>query len=1181
MRPACVLVMKLLSDVSLDAPARSRAWLPWGMGLAFGLALAAIVLIAIASYGALSGSQAASARAAQTMETLERLQTLMSGLKDAETGQRGFLLTNAEDYLEPYVSGRSAHARREQRLLTLLADNPRQLARMSQLAALVPMRFAELEQAIERQRNGDHDGAMEMLRNNRGKQTMDKIREVVTSMINDEQAALTQRQAAWDASARQAKLVVGGGAALLLVLTLAATLVAARGHRQREDELWQRTALTALARRLQGEQRLEALSEQVLGFLARTLGAAAAALYGRESDGSLQRLAALGTAADALPPRIEPGDGLLAQAAAENRSRHLRSVPAGHLPVASALGRSTPLELLIMPASHEGTVQAVLELGFLRPVDATERRLLERAAETLAAALESARDRSRLEQLLEETRRQAEELQSQEEELRVSNEELEQQSRVLRESQVQLETQQVELERVNGQLALHAGTLEQQQRQLLASQAELQDKADALAAASRYKSEFLANMSHELRTPLNSSLILSRLLVENRPGTLDVEQVRYAQAIHDANSDLLALINDILDLSKIEAGRAELQAEDVPLAPLAQRLADSFEATARDKGLRLDVEIEAGTPASIRSDGQRLAQVLKNLLSNAIKFTAQGSVALRLRLTAEQGPGGVRFEVHDTGLGIAADKLQIIFEAFRQADGSTSRQFGGTGLGLSISRQLVQRMGGHIGVDSRPGQGSCFSVELPAQMPESNDDDTLPAAVQTRVAATVAAASASGTPPASSAAGAMPPMGLPTLTEQINGPASVPTPVPPAAIVRPRGSGRRVLLAVEDDHTFAGVLRTLIEESGFDCVLAANGAQALALAHEVQPTGVLLDVGLPDVSGLSVLERLKADPATRHIPVHLVSASERNASALQLGAIGHVVKPARREELLEAIERLRDRADARARRLLIVEDDAALREGLRRLLEGPGLDIVTVGTVNDTLQALASSSFDCMVTDLTLPDGSGFDLLERMAGDPTRAFPPVIVYTGRALSRDEETLLRRYSRSIIVKGARSPERLLDEVTLFLHSVEARLPGEQQRLLRAARQRDAVLDGRRVLLAEDDVRNIFALTAVFEPLGVQLEIARNGREAVERLQRKPDIDLVLMDIMMPEMDGLTAMRRIRANRASGLSELPIIALTAKAMSDDRRQCLAAGASDYLSKPIDIDRLVSLCRVWMPK
>ncbi len=1175
--------MKLLSDVSLDIPARSRAWLPWGMGLAFGLALLAIVLIALASHGALSGSQAASDRAARTMETLERLQALMSGLKDAETGQRGFLLTGVEDYLDPYLNGRAAHARREQQLLALLADNPRQLARMSQLATLVPMRFAELEETIDRRRQGDIDGAMALLRNNRGKQTMDKIREVVATMTSDEQAALAQRQAAWNASAEQARWVESGGAAVLLVLTLAAAIVAARGHRQREDELWQRSALAALARQLQGEQRLEVLSERVLAFLARTLGAAAGALYGRESDGSLQRLAALGTAADRLPLRIEAGDGLVAQAAAENRSLHLRAVPEGHLPVSSALGRSSPRELLVTPASHEGTVQAVLELGFLGPVDATQRQLLDRAAETLASALDSARDRSRLEQLLEETRRQAEELQSQEEELRVSNEELEQQSRVLRESQVQLEEQQVELERVNGQLTLHAGTLEQQQQQLLASQSDLQDKADALAAASRYKSEFLANMSHELRTPLNSSLILSRLLVENRPGTLDVEQVRYAQAIHDANSDLLALINDILDLSKIEAGRAELQAEDVPLAPLVKRLADSFEATARDKGLRLDVEIEAGTPASIRSDGQRLAQVLKNLLSNALKFTAQGSVALRLRPTAERGAGGVRFEVRDTGLGIAADKLQIIFEAFRQADGSTSRQFGGTGLGLSISRQLVQRMGGHIGVDSQPGQGSCFSIELPAQMPDVADDETPPADPRSPV---VVEAPVRNLPPLTAPAKAA---HLPTQTSAPSAapaaagftastPSTAPTPRPAA---RPATGGRHVLLAVEDDHTFAGVLRTLIEEAGFDCVVAATGAQALALAHELQPTGMLLDVGLPDVSGLSVLERLKADPATRHIPVHLVSASERNASALQLGAIGHVVKPARREELVEAIERLRDRADARPRRLLIVEDDAALRDSLRQLLDGPGLDIVTVGTVADTLQALASSSFDCMVTDLTLPDGSGFDLLERMASDPARAFPPVIVYTGRALSRDEETLLRRYSRSIIVKGARSPERLLDEVTLFLHSVEARLPGEQQRLLRAARQRDAVLDGRRILLAEDDVRNIFALTAVFEPLGVQLEIARNGREAVERLQRKPDIDLVLMDIMMPEMDGLTAMRSIRAHRAPGLGELPIIALTAKAMSDDRRQCLAAGASDYLAKPIDIDRLVSLCRVWMPK
>ncbi|WP_141290220.1 response regulator, partial [Ideonella azotifigens] len=378
---------------------------------------------------------------------------------------------------------------------------------------------------------------------------------------------------------------------------------------------------------------------------------------------------------------------------------------------------------------------------------------------------------------------------------------------------------------------------------------------------------------------------------------------------------------------------------------------------------------------------------------------------------------------------------------------------------------------------------------------------------------------------------------------------------------------------------FAATLRTLVEELGFDCVVANTGEQALTLARELRPSGVLLDVGLPDVSGLSVLERLKRDPGTRHIPVHVVSGLERSHAAMTMGAIGHLVKPALREHLVEAIERLRHRLDHPLRRVLVVEDDVALRQNLQLLLAAPQVEITTVGTVADALTALGATTFDCMVTDLALPDGSGFDLLERMARGEREGFPPVIVYTGRALSRDEETLLRRYSRSIIVKGARSPERLLDEVTLFLHSVEAALPGEQQRLLQAARSRDAVLEGRQILLAEDDVRNIFALSSVLEPLGVQLQIARNGREALERLDRQPPVDLVLMDIMMPEMDGLEAMRRIRA-RPDG-ADLPIIALTAKAMADDRQQCLEAGANDYLAKPIDVDRLVSLCRVWMPK
>ncbi len=554
-------------------------------------------------------------------------------------------------------------------------------------------------------------------------------------------------------------------------------------------------------------------------------------------------------------------------------------------------------------------------------------------------------------------------------------------------------------------------------------------------------------------------------------------------------------------------------------------------------------------------DSQRLQQILKNLLANAVKFTEHGKVSLHVRAA---GNGRIRFEVCDTGIGIAREQLDVIFEAFRQADGSTRRRYGGTGLGLSISRDLAERMGGQIQVDSEPGRGSCFILELPLQ----------------------------GAPAASAAEAAEAPVAVPA-------PARTPAVLPPAPVRAATASapatasagvaddrGRRqragrLILAVEDDATFAEALVALAHELDFDCVVAGTAEEALTLASELRPNGILLDIGLPDVSGLSVLERLKRNPETRHIPVHVVSATDRSQVARELGAIGFAIKPTTRERLVTAIEQLEQTSQRDVRRLLIVEDDSELRSNLELLLGRDQLQIVAVGTLADALEQLSTVTFDCMVMDLSLPDGSGYDLLEHMAGNDEVGFPPVIVYTGRALSREEEQRLRRYSKSIIIKGARSPERLLDEVTLFLHSVEASLPTDQQRLLREARRRDTVLDGRTVLLAEDDVRNIFALSSVLEPLGVTLEIARNGQEAVDRLAER-EVDLVLMDIMMPEKDGLAAMREIRAQRH--LQDLPIIALTAKAMPDDRERCLQAGANDYIAKPIDVDKLVSLCRVW---
>ncbi|RRU97358.1 response regulator [Stenotrophomonas maltophilia] len=940
-----------------------------------------------------------------------------------------------------------------------------------------------------------------------------------------------------------------GGCAFLMIALIVSRAIQARRDAMRA--LWLQEAENAVAMSLRGDLGPEQIAEAAATRLGAQLQADVAAVY-RLEGGRLQLTGGLALPSG-MPASLALQEGVAGQVARDERIRHLHGGDDSVLELQTSLGRLPVRERILAPISSDGAVVGIVELGRTRAgeQDRLDVELLERCAETIGMALRASLLRAQLVVLLEESQRQGEELQAQQEELRVANEELEEQSRSLLQSQSHLEEQQAELEQSNVQLEERTHELEAQKQALLVAQSQLVRNSNELAATSRYKSEFLANMSHELRTPLNSSLILAKLLADNKDGTLTEEQVKYARAILSSNNDLLALINDILDLSRIEAGHVELADEVVVTDSVLQRLRETFEPMARQKGLALQIEADALAPSQLVVDSQRLQQILKNLLANAVKFTEHGKVSLHVRAG---GQGRIRFEVCDSGIGIAREQLQVIFEAFRQADGSTRRRYGGTGLGLSISRDLAERMGGSIQVDSEPGRGSCFILELPLQgAPASNATDISAAPVAAPATATVPAM------PVPAAAAVAPTTTVPSVADDRG---------------RRQRAGR-LILAVEDDATFAEALVALAHELDFDCVVAGTAEEALTLASELRPNGILLDIGLPDVSGLSVLERLKRNPDTRHIPVHVVSAMDRSQVARELGAIGFAIKPTTRERLVSAIEQLEQTSQRDVRRLLIVEDDSELRHNLELLLGRDQLQIVAVGTLAGALEQLSTVTFDCMVMDLSLPDGSGYDLLEHMAGNDDVGFPPVIVYTGRALNREEEQRLRRYSKSIIIKGARSPERLLDEVTLFLHSVEASLPTDQQRLLREARRRDTVLDGRTVLLAEDDVRNIFALSSVLEPLGVTLEIARNGQEAVDRLAER-DVDLVLMDIMMPEKDGLAAMREIRAQRH--LQDLPIIALTAKAMPDDRERCLQAGANDYIAKPIDVDKLVSLCRVW---
>ncbi|MBB3192752.1 response regulator [Roseateles terrae] len=1170
-------------------------WLPAPTMLGFALAILTIFMTAFMSWRSQQEQSATADAMARTLAVQEQIQALGSAIKDAETGQRGYLLTGTDTYLLPFNTAQVVLPLAVQRLKVNWADNTPQLARLDTVEMLYKTKLAEMEETIAMRRQGDRVEAVTTVQGDRGRILMDRIRTLLGEMEREERERAANRRETWDAAVVQTQAMLWGGSALLLVLVLVSMVLTIRSYRAAKIEEWLKAGQAALGAELQGDPHTERLGEIVVSFLARYTRAQVGAFYVAKEGGEFERVAgyALPTG-EAAPAQLRSGDSLLGQAARDRHPVHLKRLPKDYFNVASALGRASARELLIGPAGLDGGIQCAVELGYLHEVGQPERELLARVAESIAMALRAAKDRSRLESLLEESRRQSEELQAQQEELRASNEELEEQGRALRESQLRLEHQQTELEQSNAQLEEQAKQLEMQRSDLESAQGLLTERADALERSNQYKSEFLANMSHELRTPLNSTLILAKLLADNKDGNLTQEQVRFAETITSAGNDLLALINDILDLSKIEAGKVDVQIERVPVHRMLQHLTQTFSPIAAQRNLAFGLHLQPGAPEWLETDESRISQVLKNLLSNALKFTEKGSVRMEVGGTAD---GRLVFAVKDTGIGIAPEHQEQIFEAFRQADGSTHRKYGGTGLGLSISRDLARLLGGDIYLESSPGLGSTFSLVLPQHhVAPAEDDRPRPL---TPAQAPAPARMPMGAPPAmvpaatSVATGTMPAVGgggdgeVPSRPA----PASHEARLPQLDDDRLRWvPGARSILVIEDDERFAAILRDLIREMNFLCLLAHTAENGLAVAQRYAPSAILLDMNLPDHSGLGVLDRLKRDPLTRHIPVHVASVEDYSHEALERGAIGYALKPVKRDELESALQRLEAKFSQRMRRVLVVEDDARQLDSIRHLLAADDVQIQGVSTAAEALEALRNTTFDCMVMDLHLPDMSGFDLLDQMALQDEVAFPPVIVYTGHNLSPVQETQLRRYSRSIIIKGARSPERLLDEVTLFLHQVEAQLPPERQRMLKEVRARDNMLEGRRVLVVEDDVRNIFALSAVLEPKGVKVEIARNGREALERLAQsagptpgeggnKPPIDLVLMDIMMPEMDGFTAMRAIRER--PDWRRLPIIALTAKAMKDDQEKCMAAGANDYIAKPLDVEKLLSLIRVWMPR
>lgn len=932
---------------------------------------------------------------------------------------------------------------------------------------------------------------------------------------------------------------------------------------QTYEQSWLKSQITSISQSLQQTSTHRDFAEQLTGELMPLLNAGIGLFYGY--DASSHRLDLLGSYGLRLgghaSERYVPGEGLVGQCALGRHAIELNDVPDDYLRIDSGSGAALPGHIMILPVMLRDQLLGVLELASFVPLVPLHRQLLAELLPAVALRLENLNRAISTQDLLEQTQEQANALQlssvtmrEQKEALGAANEtlqakalELEEQSQRLLASEEELRVQAEELQASNEELRQKSDILREQKRSLQVLQQDTQEKAEELTRASQYKSEFLANMSHELRTPLNSLLILSRNLADNREGNLDGEQIESARIIHDAGSSLLRLINDILDLSKIEAGKMELSLHDYPLQDLVRSLRRTFDHVAKEKQLDFSVELAAELPTSIRTDPGKLEQVINNLLGNAFKFTTSGEVRVRIGRpdadlpvpAALAGQPLLAISVRDSGIGIAADKLEIVFNAFEQADTSTSRQFGGTGLGLSISRRMAELLGGDIVLRSEAGQGSEFTLLLTE-----------------RSMARAAAADGTAAPAASSS------------MRPIHTPAQL-----PGDLRDDRDQlvpGDSAVLIIEDDLVFARILAEMVRKKGQRILIAANGEDGLELARRYHPLGILLDVMLPGMDGWTVIERLKADTTTRHIPVHFLSATDEVERGRDLGAVGFLTKPVSREAINEAFERLLHFAAGRTRHLLIVDDNADARSAVRTLLRQDDVVIDEAGSAEEALQKIGQTGYDCIVLDLGLPGMSGMELLEQLAG--SGSIPPVVVYSGRGLSREENLKIRQYTDSIVIKGARSPDRLLDEVSLFLHSIRH---GVAQVQLEQSNPQE--LQGRKLLLVDDDMRNLFALSKVLRDWGIQVSMAQDGHKALSMLAKDPTLELVLMDIMMPGMDGYETMRAIRAQPA--FTHLPIIALTAKAMRGDRERCLEAGASDYLSKPIDIDKLASLIRVWL--
>lgn len=1177
--------------------------------IGFGISLLVLFISSSASFISISNLLTSIHWVNHSNRIIIDTEELLAALRESESGQRGYLLTGDAQYLEFFSVSQNRARGALDVLAELTTDNPMQHAYAAELKTVVEHRLELMNGLVMHK---DSTGALNIEALNQGKVLMDKVEDTLSRVKQHETALLAERITAMNNSATYttALIVIAALVALLITVLFYIRIrndFAQRTRLQKELELkdqditerieiiksiadrialgnysirvdnqqsdalgsvagslnqmaasleqsfqilsdkeWAQSGMAALNDVMIGEHDVKVLCTGIVEFLAAFTNAHAGAVYVLEQD-ELSFYAGYAYTPDATRARCKLGEGVIGQAVATNRVIELSEIPPENIYIKFTLGEAAPRHVIAVPIMDGHTIKGAIELASLSSFSEREIEFLKNAVYNVGISISAAQNRRRLQELLDETQSQAEELQAQHTELENINSELEIQAEKLQASEEELRAQQDELHLANQALEERSLLLEERNQVISARNIEIQEKADALAQSMRYKSEFLANMSHELRTPLNSILLLSRLMAENINHNLTDDQVEYARVIETSGQGLLTLIDEILDLSKIESGKMELEYQFVPIGELVNDIKSLFTPVALGKQLDFKIDVSPDLPETIETDKLRLEQIIRNLMSNALKFTAQGYVSLTVA-HAPNDTSVVDFIVQDTGIGIPKDKQELVFEAFQQADGSTQRKYGGTGLGLSISRELVKLLGGEIRVASEVGTGSTFTIRMPLRknatpIPQP-EPATAPAAVEV------------------------------TRKKFIS--VDIPRSIPDDREHIKRTD--KVILIIEDDINFAKALLEYTREKGYKGVVAVRGDEGLKLAQEFLPLGILLDIQLPIKDGWEVMEELKANPTTRHIPVHIMSVHQFRHESLLKGAVDFIEKPIAFEKMHDVFEKIEYVLTHHPKKVLIVEENTKHANALAYFLQKFDVRLDVTSEVEDAINSLKQQNVDCVVLDMCVPQERSYETLEEVKKTPGLENLPIIVFTGKSLSSNEEVRIKRYADSIVVKTAHSFRRILDEVSLFLHLMEKNDQPTSPPKNRLNHQTlDEVLENKTVLLVDDDVRNIFSLTKVMESIKMTVVTATDGKDALKQLAENPQVDIVLMDMMMPELDGYETTKAIRANPA--YSKLPIIAVTAKAMVGDREKCIQAGASDYITKPVDIDQLLSLLRVWL--